>query len=164
MDYNRKVLRNADNSVEVNRYNKRIKEGAILLLLFALWLFAFILSGRSMVYFALSLVYVGMSWIRIHFVKGNRKKSIQFFKISFLGYTAFILFMSILLKISAGDTNSILSGASNILNTMFMASSILIPLGLIGVQANEFMHLFNGKNKTLEEDIDDIKHQSNRGM
>lgn len=154
MDYNRKVLRNADNSVEVGRYNKRMREGVILIFLFALWLFAFILSGRSMLYFALSLVYVAMSWIRIHFVKGNRAKSILFFKISFLGYTAFILLMSILLKISASDTNSILAGAS----------SILIPLGLIGVQANEFIHLFTGKNKTLEQDINDIKHNSNRGM
>lgn len=164
MDYNRKVLRNADNSVEVGRYNKRMREGVILIFLFALWLFAFILSGKSMLYFALSLVYVAMSWIRIHFVKGNRAKSILFFKVSFLGYTAFILLMSILLKISASDTNSILAGASSILNTMMLASSILIPLGLIGVQANEFMHLFTGKNKTLEQDINDIKHNSNRGM
>ena len=77
MDFNRQRINNADNSVEVARYNKKMQSLVVYIVLFVLWCFAFIISGKSYLYFALSLIYVGVSWARIKFIKGKERRKIS---------------------------------------------------------------------------------------
>lgn len=156
-------LKNSNNYIESLKSNKKMGTMFMYIGLGLLWALTFGLTKGTgyggMVYFVFSLVYVMITWATAKFIPNDRDKSLKFFKISFLGYTLFTLLMVIMLKVAVADE----SQAFSIMNTIFLASSVMIPFGLIIWQAKKWTFLL-GIGRTKEETIRHYKDHGNDGM
>lgn len=156
-------LTNSNNYIESLKSNKKMITMFIYIGLGLLWAVTFGLTKGTgyggMVYFVFSLIYVIITWATAKFIPNDRDKSLKFFKVSFLGYTLFTLLMVIMIKVAVADE----SQAFSVMNTIFIASSVMIPFGLILWQAKKWTFLL-GIGKTKEQTIKDIKEHGNDGM
>lgn len=156
-------LTNSNNYVESLKSNKKMVTMLQYLGLGLLWAFTFSLAANSTVgkwtYFAFSLIFTVISWATAHFIPNDRDKTLKFYKISFLGYTLFSLLMIVMLKVAALDQ----SGLQNIMNTIFTASSVMIPFGLILWQAKKWTFLL-GIGRSKQETINHYKDHGNDGL
>lgn len=156
-------LTNSNNYIESLKSNKKMVTMLQYLGLGLLWAFAFSLADKTLVgkwvYFAFSLIFTGISWATAHFIPNDRDKTLKFYKVSFLGYTLFSLLMIIMLKVAAVDN----SGVQNVMATIFTASSVMIPFGLILWQAKKWTFLL-GIGKSKQETIAHYKDHGNDGL
>lgn len=156
-------LTNSNNYIESLKSNKKMFTMLIYLGLGLLWAITFGLTKGTgfggMVYFVFSLIYVMITWATAKFIPNDRDKSLKFFKISFLGYTLFTLLMVIMLRVAVADN----SEAFSVMKTIFLASSVMIPFGLILWQAKKWTFLL-GIGKSKEETIRHYKDHGNDGM
>ena len=150
-------MKNNSSYTAQKRASRKLRTVALYVLLFVLWMFTSIFTGRELIYWTVLVMALVTSFV-VYFIPTDKTSTLKTFKGALAGYCLFIIMMELFSRVANADNDAY----AGFIEGFYGFSIFMIPIGYILWQAKKFVHLF-GFNKTKREMLDEYKDHGNDG-
>lgn len=150
-------MKNNSSYTAQKRASKKLKTLSLYVLLFVLWIFTSIFTGRELIYWTVFVMSLVTAFV-VYFIPSDRNSTLKVYKGALAGYCLFILMMELFYKVAVNDNDAYIG----FIEGFYGFAIFMIPIGYILWQAKKFVHLF-GFGKTKREMLDEYKDHGNDG-